>query len=101
MKLSEMGNDNIFVETLLPYLFFKSENIPDGYTHLKAYPPIRDTANFNYIWERLKISKNVIISSGHVEYSDEYKFASEGSFKKAVRGIHSLSHTLPAVWTAL
>jgi dihydroorotase-like cyclic amidohydrolase len=85
---------NLTIETCGIYLYFTDRDIPDGYTLLKAYPPIRNSSNCNYLWECLKLCTINIVSSGHVSTDLSVKFLEEGSFKKAVSGVNSLGHSL-------
>jgi dihydroorotase-like cyclic amidohydrolase len=90
---------NISIETCGIYLCFTDRDIPDGYTLLKAYPPIRNTSNCNFLWDCLKLRTINIVSSGHVSSDPSLKFLEEGSFKKAVSGVNALGHSMQSFWT--
>ena len=48
----------ITVETCVQYLWFAAEEIPDGATEFKCAPPIRDAANREALWARLKTASS-------------------------------------------
>jgi dihydroorotase-like cyclic amidohydrolase len=94
-------SDSATVETCPHYLFFATDDIPDGETRLKTFPPIRNRSNCNLLWELLKVKALDIISSHHISVAPELKFLDSGVFKKALNGINGLGYGLQAVWTKL
>ena len=87
------------VETAQHYLFFESENIPDGDTRYKCAPPIRSKANQEKLWEALKTGDIDFIATDHSPAPPELKELQSGNFLKAWGGISGLQFALPAVWT--
>lgn len=87
------------VETCPHYLFFSSEEIPDGDTRFKCAPPIRENENSKRLWQALKERIIDFIVSDHSPSPPELKLLKDGDFQKAWGGIASLQFGLPAVWT--
>lgn len=94
-------SDSATVETCPHYLFFATDDIADGDTRLKTYPPIRNRSNCNLLWELLKVKAVEVLSSHHISIAQELKFVETGLFKKALSGINGLGYGLQAVWTKL
>lgn len=84
------------VETCPHYLCLRSEDIPDGATHFKCAPPIRDEANRRLLWEGLRHGVIDQVVSDHSPCTPGLK---AGTFDEAWGGIASLQLGLPAVWT--
>jgi allantoinase len=91
----------ITVETCAHYLWFASENIPDGSTEFKCAPPIRDAANREFLWRALEMGEIDMVATDHSPCPPEMKHRDEGRFDHAWGGIASLGLALPVVWTAM
>jgi allantoinase len=105
-SLAMLGNARseglpITVETCPHYLHFAAETIPNGATHYKCAPPIRDKLNQLCLWEGLLTGVIDLIASDHSPCPPEMKQLDSGNFQQAWGGIAGVSVTLPAVWTGL
>jgi allantoinase len=80
------------------HLIFSSMNIQENDIRFKCFPPIRNQANTNLLWDLLKIKGVDVITSTHVAICDQFK---TGGFQKAVNGFQSIGFSLQAVWTTL
>jgi len=89
----------ITVETAPHYLFFESNEIPDGATQYKCAPPIRDAANREGLWEGLREGVIDTIGSDHSPCPSALKNLESGDFMGAWGGVASLQWLLPIVWT--
>ncbi len=89
----------ITVETCPHYLCLEAESIPDGATHFKCAPPIRDHANREALWAALFDGVIDFVITDHSPCSPELKLPERGDFDGAWGGIASLQLGLPAVWT--
>jgi allantoinase len=87
------------VETCPHYLYFSSEEIPDGTTAHKCAPPIRSAANREELWKALREGLIDMVVSDHSPSPSELKCVETGDFVHAWGGIASLQVSLPAVWT--
>jgi allantoinase len=87
-------------ETCPHYLFFTSEDIPDGATEFKCAPPIRERENNELLWEALREGVLDCVASDHSPCPPALKLLQEGDFLKAWGGIASLQFSLSIVWTA-
>ena len=86
-------------ETCPHYLFFESDNIPNGETSYKCTPPIRSRDNRLRLWKGLKGGIISAVVSDHSPCLPEMKRLDMGSFDSAWGGISSLGLGLPIVWT--
>ncbi|HEY6191894.1 MAG TPA: allantoinase AllB [Bacteroidota bacterium] len=86
-------------ETCPHYLYFVSEEIPDGDTRFKCAPPIRERENRDRLWNGLKRGVLDFIVSDHSPSLPELKHLGTGDFQKAWGGIASLQLGLSIVWT--
>jgi allantoinase len=86
-------------ETCPHYLYFASEEIPDGATEFKCCPPIRERANRERLWEAVLDGTIDMIVSDHSPCPPEMKERERGDFMRAWGGISSLQLRLPIVWT--
>ena len=86
-------------ETCPQFLYFTEQEIKNGDTHMKSFPPIRSAANCNFLWELLKLKAVDAVAAQHVPVSEQMKC--KPSFGRAVSGISSLGHTLQVLWTVL
>jgi allantoinase len=87
------------VETCPHYLCLEAGGIPDGATHFKCAPPIRNHANREALWAALFEGVIDGIVSDHSPCPPAMKLADRGDFMAAWGGIASLQHGLAVVWT--
>jgi allantoinase len=87
------------VETCPHYLTFAAEEIPDGATHFKCAPPIREADNRERLWRGLSAGDISLVVSDHSPCTPALKRLEQGDFAHAWGGIASLQFSLPAVWT--
>jgi hypothetical protein len=92
-------NAALTCETCPQFLYFTEQMVANGDTRLKNFPPIRSSANCNFLWELLKFNAVDMVASQHVPVSEQLKC--RPSFARAVSGINGLGHTLQALWTVL
>ena len=95
----------VTVETCAHYLWFTSEEIPDGATEHKCAPPIRDAANREALWRALEEGLIELITTDHSPCPPEMKRGGDdlgaGRWDRAWGGIASLGLALPVLWTAM
>jgi allantoinase len=91
----------ITVETCVHYLWFASEEVPDGATEFKCAPPIRSSANRDLLWNALETGLIDMVTTDHSPCQPEMKHREEGRWDAAWGGIASLGLALPVLWTAL
>jgi allantoinase len=89
----------ISVETCPHYLCLEAESIPDGATHYKCAPPIREHDNREGLWRALFEGVIDFVISDHSPCTPALKLPERGDFQEAWGGIASLGLGLPAVWT--
>lgn len=89
------------VETCPHYLTFDAEHIPDGATHFKCAPPIREAENREKLWAALAQGTIDMVVSDHSPCTPALKHLDRGDFAAAWGGIASLQFSLPAVWTGM
>lgn len=89
----------ITVETCPHYLCLEAEAIPDGATHFKCAPPIREHENRERLWQALFEGVIDFVITDHSPCSPELKLAERGDFAAAWGGIASLQLGLSTVWT--
>lgn len=89
----------ITVETCPHYLTFASEEIPDGATHFKCAPPIRERENRERLWSALVQGHIDLVVSDHSPCTPELKRLESGDFSLAWGGISSLQLGLSVIWT--
>ena len=87
------------VETCPHYLCLEAEGVPDGATHYKCMPPIRDHENRERLWQGVKDGVIDLVTSDHSPCTPGLKKPESGDFCGAWGGIASLSLGLSAVWT--
>jgi allantoinase len=87
------------VETCAHYLCLEAEAIPDGATHFKCAPPIRDHQNREALWAALFEGVIDFVITDHSPCTPHLKLADAGDFHGAWGGIASLQLGLSAVWT--
>ncbi len=86
-------------ETCPHYLYFASEQVPEGATEFKCCPPIRDSINREALWRGLEAGVIDCVVSDHSPCPPELKAFGSGDFGAAWGGIASLQLGLSAVWT--
>ncbi|MDQ3181225.1 MAG: allantoinase AllB [Acidobacteriota bacterium] len=91
----------ITVETCPHYLTFAAEEIPDGATHFKCCPPVRERENRERLWAALADGVIDMIVSDHSPCTPNLKLIETGDFLEAWGGIAALQFSLPAIWTQL
>ncbi len=91
----------ITVETCPHYLTFAAEEIPDGATHFKCCPPVRERENREKLWEALADGVIDMVVSDHSPCIPALKLTETGDFLDAWGGIAALQFSLPAMWTQL
>lgn len=89
----------ITVETCPHYLCLEAESIPDGATHFKCAPPIREHDNREALWQALFEGVIDFVITDHSPCTPELKRSEHGDFALAWGGIASLQLGLPAIWT--
>ena len=88
-------------ETAPHYLYFSMEEVGEGDTRFKTFPPIRNKANSALLWDLLKMEAIDIIASNHTAVPPQLKLPPSHSFRQALNGINGLGFTLPAIWSRL
>ena len=91
----------VTVETCAHYLWFASEDIPDGATEFKCAPPIRDARNREALWIALEHGLIEMVITDHSPCPPGMKRRKEGPWDLAWGGIASLGLALPVVWTGM
>jgi allantoinase len=86
------------VETCPHYLLFAMEDLPDGDTKYKCFPPIRASKNREKLW-RDGIQSGLIdmIASDHSPCEPHMR---KGPLREVWGGLTGLQYQLPATWTA-
>jgi allantoinase len=84
------------VETCPHYLCLRAEDVPDGATHFKCAPPIRENDNREALWRGLLDQTIDFVVTDHSPCVPSLK---GGGFMEAWGGIASLSLGLSSVWT--
>jgi allantoinase len=87
------------VETCPHYLTFAAEEIPDGATHFKCCPPVRERENREKLWQALDEGVIDMVVSDHSPCTPNLKLAETGDFLEAWGGIATLQFSLPVIWT--
>ncbi|MDQ3063218.1 MAG: allantoinase AllB [Acidobacteriota bacterium] len=91
----------ITVETCPHYLTFAAEEIPDGATHFKCCPPVRERENRERLWAALADGVIDMVVSDHSPCTPNLKLLETGDFIEAWGGIAALQFSLPVMWTQL
>ncbi len=91
----------ITVETCPHYLTFAAEEIPDGATHFKCCPPVRERENREQLWAALADGVIDMVVSDHSPCTPALKLGETGDFLGAWGGIAALQFSLPVIWTQL
>jgi allantoinase len=101
LKAAKAEGLPLTVETCPHYLTFAAEEIPDGATHFKCCPPVRERENRERLWEALAEGVIDMIVSDHSPCTPNLKLLKTGDFLEAWGGIAALQFSLPATWTQL
>jgi allantoinase len=91
----------VTVETCVQYLWFASEEIPDGATEYKCAPPIRSSENREALWTALEDGLIDMVVTDHSPCPPEMKGRELGRWDKAWGGIAGLGLALPVFWAAV
>ncbi len=89
----------VTVETCAHYLCLRAEDVPDGHTHYKCAPPIREEENRQRLWAGLEEGVIDFVVTDHSPCTPHLKLPERGDFLAAWGGIASLQLGLPSVWT--
>jgi allantoinase len=89
----------ITVETCPHYLCLEAEAIPDGATHFKCAPPIREHENREALWQALFEGVIDFVITDHSPCLPALKHLEQGNFETAWGGIASLQLGLSTVWS--
>lgn len=89
----------VTAETCLHYLTFTAEEIPDGATHYKCAPPIREASNRELLWKGLEDGVIGMVVSDHSPCTPALKKPETGDFLGAWGGIAGLQLGLSVLWT--
>ena len=88
------------VETCPHYLTLLAEEIPDGATAFKCYPPIRENDNRELLWKGLEEGVIDCIVSDHSPSTIDLKDVENGDFGVAWGGVAiGLQLGLPLIWS--
>ena len=98
---AKQGGLPLTVETCPHYLALATEDIPDGATHFKCAPPIRERENRAQLWTALGDGLIDLVATDHSPCPPEMKCSETGDFLKAWGGISSLQLSLSIMWTQL
>ena len=101
LKAARKEGLRLTVETCPHYLTFAAEEIPDGATHFKCCPPVRERENREKLWEALREGVIDMIVSDHSPCTPNLKLLETGDFLEAWGGIAALQFSLPAIWTQI
>eukprot|EP00977_Amphora_coffeiformis_P012132 scaffold2992_cov214-Amphora_coffeaeformis.AAC.14 len=86
------------VETCPHYLLFAMEELPDGKTTYKCFPPIRQAQNREELWRNgIKSGLIDMIASDHSPCEPHMR---KGPLREVWGGLTGLQYQLPATWTA-
>jgi allantoinase len=89
----------ISAETCPHYLCLSAEHIPDGATHFKCAPPIREQENREQLWQALLEGVIDFVITDHSPCTPALKLPERGDFQAAWGGIASLSLGLSSIWS--
>jgi allantoinase len=91
----------ITAETCTQYIYFNSEEIPDGKTIYKCAPPIREHANNTQLKQAFVTGVLDFITTDHSPAPPTIKELESGNLRKAWGGIAGIQFLLAASWMAL
>lgn len=101
LKAAKAEGLPLTVETCPHYLTFAAEEIPDGATHFKCCPPVRERENREKLWAALAEGVIDMIVSDHSPCTPNLKLLETGDFLEAWGGIAALQFSLPVMWTRI
>ena len=101
LKAAKAENLPLTVETCPHYLTFAAEEIPDGGTHFKCCPPVRERENREKLWAALADGTIDMVVSDHSPCTPDLKLLETGDFLEAWGGIAALQFSLPVMWTQM
>ena len=101
LKTAKAEGLPLTVETCPHYLTFAAEEIPDGATHFKCCPPVRERENRERLWAALAEGVIDMVVSDHSPCTPNLKLLETGDFLDAWGGIAALQFSLPAIWTQI
>jgi allantoinase len=90
---------SLSAETTPHYLYFESEEIPDGRPDFKCAPPIREHDNRELLWNAVRDGLLSAIVSDHSPCTPALKYLDDGNVERAWGGISSVQLALPVAWT--
>lgn len=99
IRTAREAGARVSAETCPHYLFFASEDVPDGATEYKCAPPIRERHNRERLWQALAEGTVSLVVTDHSPAPASLKCADSGDFMRAWGGIASLELGLSATWT--
>lgn len=99
LKTAKADGLPLTVETCPHYLTFAAEEIPDGATHFKCCPPVRERENREKLWAALDEGVIDMIVSDHSPCTPNLKLLEKGDFLEAWGGIAALQFSLSVIWT--
>lgn len=85
------------VETCPHYFLLDSDQVDDGDTRVKCFPPIREPSQREALWDGLQTGLIDMIASDHSPCEPSMR---QHSIKHAWGGLTGLQYQLPATWTA-
>ena len=92
------GEKRLTVETCPHYLLFAMEDLPNGNTLYKCFPPIRQDQNRRALWQNgIKTALIDMVASDHSPCEPHMR---QGSLRETWGGLTGLQYQLPATWTA-
>lgn len=91
----------VTAETCPHYLTLAAEDVPDGATHYKCCPPVRERENREKLWAAIADGTIDMVVSDHSPCTPALKLLEEGDFINAWGGISALQFGLPVMWTNL
>jgi allantoinase len=86
-------------EACLHHLTFAAEQVPDGATHFKCAPPLRERAIREALWTGLAAGTLTMVTSDHSPCPPELRALEAGDFLAAWGGIAGLQFGLSGLWT--
>lgn len=101
LKAAKFEGLPLTVETCPHYLTFAAEEIPEGATHFKCCPPVRERENREKLWEALREGVIDMVVSDHSPCTPNLKLQEKGDFLEAWGGIAALQFSLPVMWTQI
>jgi hypothetical protein len=100
-KIRNSKNKNFSCDVSCNYLFFDENDIKDGDSKFKDFPPIRSKENKQLLRDMLKIKSIKLVASHHASIPFSLKSLNNGSFLQSLSGINSLGYVLQTCWTVI